>query len=283
VPRGPDSPWGAPSGPEGTLIEIFQYEFLRNALLAGVLASVACGIVGSFVLVKRIVFLAGGIAHASFGGIGLGYLLGVNPVHSALAFSLLSAMGMGATVKRIRVSEDAAIGILWTIGMALGILFVGLSPGYAPDLFSYLFGNILMVPTGDLILMAVLDLFILLVTLTLYKELVAVCFDEEFATVAGLPTRTLYLLLLAMVALTVVMLIRIVGIILVLALITIPAATARRFSTGMKRMIALSVLFGIIFVIAGLLLSYLFNLPSGATIILVGGGAFVLLELFRRR
>ena len=207
------------------MLEALQYEFMRNALIAGLLASVACGIVGVYVVVKRIVFISGGIAHASFGGIGLGYFLGINPVLGALVFAVASALGMGAVIKRTKLPEDTAIGILWAMGMALGIIFIGLTPGYAPDLFSYLFGNILTVPFSDLILMLVLDAVIVSMAIALHKEFLALSFDEEFGTVVGVPVEALYLLLLCMIALTVVVLIRVVGSILVIALLTIPAAT----------------------------------------------------------
>lgn len=263
------------------MIPLLEYDFLRNALLAGLLVSVACAIVGTFVVVRKMVFLAGGIAHASFGGIGIGYLFGLNPLLSALAFSVFSAVGMGIAVKKVRVSEDSAIGILWAIGMALGVLFVGLTPGYVPDLFSYLFGNILMVPTEELLIMAILDLLILVVAVTFYKELVAVCFDEEFAWVVGVKTQLLSLMLLVMVAFSIVMLIRTVGIVLVLALITIPSVIARHLTASLRRMMFLSGGLGFGFVVGGLFLSYLLDVPSGATIVLIGGGTFIIAEGIR--
>jgi len=253
------------------VLEVLQYEFMRNALIAGLLAAVACGIVGVYVVVKRVVFISGGIAHASFGGIGLGYFLGINPILGAMFFTIASALGMGLVTKRTRLHEDAAIGILWAMGMALGIIFTGLAPGYAPDLFSYLFGNILTVPAFDLILMLILDAVIIILVLLFYKELLLLSFDEEFSTVAGVPTERLYLLLLCLIALTVVVLIRVVGIILVIALLTIPAALARQFTHSIKKMMFFSILAGAVFTFSGLWLSYLLDLASGATIILVSG------------
>ena len=244
---------------------------MQNALMAGLLAAVACGIVGVYVVVKKIVFISGGIAHASFGGIGLGYLLGINPVLGAMVFTIASALGIGLVTRRTRLPEDTAIGILWAMGMALGVIFIGLSPGYAPDLFSYLFGNILTVPVSDLILMLILDAVIIIIVFLFYKEFLFLSFDEEFSTVAGMPTERLYLLLLCLVALTVVVLIRVVGIILVIALLTIPAALARQFTHSLKKMMLLAVLAGAVFTFLGLWLSYLLDLASGATIILVSG------------
>ena len=253
------------------MLEVLQYEFMRNALIAGLLAAIACGIVGVYVVVKRVVFISGGIAHASFGGIGLGYFLGINPVLGAMFFTIASALGMGLVTKRTRLPEDTAIGILWAIGMALGIIFISLTPGYAPDLFSYLFGNILTVPAFDLMLMLILDAVIIILVLLFYKEFLLISFDEEFSTIAGVPTERLYLLLLCLIALTVVVLIRVVGIILVIALLTIPAALARQFTHSLKKMMLLSILAGAVFTLSGLWLSYLLDLASGATIILVAG------------
>jgi zinc transport system permease protein len=253
--------------------EVLQYEFMQNALIAGLLAAVACGIVGVYVVVKRIIFISGGIAHAAFGGIGLGYLVGISPVIGALIFSLASALGMGYVTRRTRLPEDTAIGILWAVGMALGIVFIGLSPGYAPDLFSYLFGNILTVPVSDLWLMFILDIAIIGTVIAFYKEFLALSFDEEYSIVLGVPVEILYLVLLAMIALTVVVLLRIVGLILIIALLTMPAALARQFTYDLRKMMVLSTLFGALLTFGGLWLSYVLDLASGATIVLLGGVA----------
>ncbi len=253
------------------MIDALQYEFMRNALYAGLLAAVACGIIGSYVVVKKMVSVSGAISHSSFGGIGIGYFAGISPVLGALFFTVASALGMGLVIKRTKLPEDTAIGILWAMGMALGIIFIGLTPGYAPDLFSYLFGNILTVPFSDLIMMIVLDFVIITVVSLLYKEFLTISFDEEFGTVIGIPAERLYLVLLCLVALTVVVLIRVVGIILVIALLTIPAAIARQFTHNLFKMMLLSVLFGAILTFGGLWLSYEFDVASGATIILLSG------------
>jgi zinc transport system permease protein len=262
--------------------EIFQYEFMRNAFMAALLASFACGIIGTYIVVKRIVFISAGIAHAAFGGIGLGYFLGINPVLAVLPFSIASALGIGLVSRRTGVSEDTTIGIIWAVGMALGVIFIGLTPGYAPDLFGYLFGNILTVPLGDILMMLIIDVIILGVVVLLYKEFLALSFDEEFAEISGVRVELLYLLLLSLVAFTVVMLIRIVGIILVIALLTIPAAIAKQCTYHLKKMMFLSILFGILLTVSGLWLSYLFNLASGATIILTGGVLFGIFSACRR-
>lgn len=264
------------------MIDILQFEFMRNALYAAILVSIACGIVGTFVVVKRIVFISGGITHAAFGGIGLGYLLNVNPVLTAIPFSLLAACAIGMLRRHTKISEDSAIGMLWAVGMALGILFIGLTPGYAPDLMSYLFGSILTVPLSDIIIMIILDVIIVMTVFVFYKEFHALAFDEEFSSVAGVPTQTLYVLLLCLVALSVIILIRVVGIILVLALLTIPAVIARQFTMRLNRMIIYSTIVAIACAVVGLWLSYVLDLPSGATIVLVLSAAFLGAVFIRR-
>ncbi|MFC1924070.1 metal ABC transporter permease [Chloroflexota bacterium] len=266
------------------MIDALQYEFTEHALIAGLLAAIACGIIGVYVVVNRIVFISGGIAHASFGGIGLGYFVGISPVLGAMFFSIASALGMGLVARKTKLPEDTAIGIMWAMGMALGIIFIGLAPGYAPDLFSYLFGNILTVPFSDIILILILDAIIVTIVIALYKEFMALSFDEEFGTVAGAPIGALYLLLLCMIALTVVVLIRVVGIILVIALLTIPAALARQFTHNLWKMMLLAILFGEAFTFGGLWLSYELDVASGATIILLSGTVLLVYSgLFRIR
>jgi zinc transport system permease protein len=251
------------------MFDLLQYSFIQNAIIAAILASLACGIIGVYVVVKKIVSITGGIAHASFGGVGLGYFLGINPMLGVLPFSLASAMVMGTVGKKSKIPEDSAIGILWSLGMAIGVIFVYLTPGYAPELMTYLFGNILTVPQSDLYIMFILDIVIVGSVYLFYKEFLALCFDEEFTTVQGLPTEKLYLFLLCIVALTIVVLIKVVGIILVIALLTIPACLSRKFTHNLKQMMLISIVFGTIISISGIGLSYLLDVPSGATIILV--------------
>ncbi len=251
------------------MIEIFQYTFIRNALIAAVLVNIACGIVGTFVVVKRIALLSGGISHATFGGIGLGYFLGINPMITAVPFSLASAFAIGLLSKKGKLSEDTAIGIFWAAGMALGVIFINLTPGYAPDLFSYLFGNILTIPVTDLYIMLALDFVVVILVIVFFRELSAISFDEEFSTVIGIPNNVFYIMLLAMVSLSVVLLIRIVGIILVIALLTIPAAICRQFTYSIKKLIISSMITGTVLTIGGLSISYMLDMASGATIILL--------------
>lgn len=263
------------------MIEILQYEFMRNAVIAALLSSIACGIIGTYVVVRKIGFISGGIAHAAFGGIGIGYYLGVNPLLGLIPFSLFSALGIGLLSKKAKVAEDTAIGAFWAAGMAIGVLFIGLAPGYAPNLFSYLFGNILTVPRADLFMIAGLDLFIALIVVGFYKELLAISFDEEYAEASGVKTMAFYLLQLCLIALTVVVLVRVVGIVMVIALLTIPPAIARKFSRNLMVMMALSSLLCAFFTLAGLWLSYVFDTASGAMIILVAATAFMMTAAVR--
>ncbi len=206
--------------------EALQFEFMRNALWAGFLVSIACGIIGTFVVINRLVFISGGIAHAAYGGIGLGYFFQFNPMLGAILFSLVSALGMRLVQRKKRQRADTIIGVMWAVGMAMGIIFVDLTEGYKADLMSYLFGSILAVPTSDLLIMLILDLIIVTLVILFYKELLAISFDETFATVTNVPVDAIYLTLMCLVALTVVMMMRVVGLILVIALLTMPAAIA---------------------------------------------------------
>lgn len=261
---------------------ILAYEFFRNAVIAGLIASIACGIIGSYVVVKRLVSVSGGLAHAAFGGIGLGYLLGFDPVAGAVGFTAGIALLMGLIREKMHQHIDTLVGAVWAGGMAAGILFIALSPGYAPELFGFLFGNILLIPTGDLVLMGVLALVIGVVVTVLFTQLEAVTFDEEYAKVMNLPVTGLFLLLMFLIALTVVVLIRVVGIILVIALLTLPAAIAREYSSRLPVMMILSAGFAAIFTLGGLFLSYELDVPSGATIILLAAGGYGLMLLARR-
>lgn len=256
--------------------EALQFSFMRNALLAGILVSIACGIVGTLVVINRIVFISGGIAHAAYGGIGLSYYLRFDPVLGAIVFSVAAALGMGVVQRKTRQRTDTIIGVMWAIGMAIGIILVDLTAGYKADLMSYLFGSILAVPTGDLRLMLGLDLLIILGVALLYKELLAISFDQTFAAVRNVPVDAVYMLLLTMIALTVVMMMRVVGLIMVIALLTMPAAISGMWVRDMKKMMVLASLLGIAFTTTGLWLSYQFNLTSGATIILVSGVVYLL-------
>jgi zinc transport system permease protein len=268
------------------MLEALQFEFMRNALLAGLLTSVACGVIGTFVVVNRIVFLSGGIAHAAYGGIGLAFFFGLPFVVGTLGFALLVAMVMAVVTLKARHRSDTIIGVLWAVGMALGVILLDLTPGYNVDLMSFLFGSILAVPTSDLWLMLVLNILILLTVGYFYHDFLALSYDEDFAKLRGVRVKLLYFLLLAMVALSVVMIIRLVGLILVIALLTIPPYIAEKYSGSLRTMMFLSFLLSCFFTMVGLWVSYVFNLTSGATIIMVAGVCFFIslfFELLRSR
>jgi zinc transport system permease protein len=256
--------------------DALQLEFMRNAVIAGLLVSVICGVLGTLVVVNRIVFISGGIAHAAYGGIGLGLYFGVSPALGATLFSVAVSMVMGVASIKSRERADTIIGVMWALGMALGIIFTELTPGYNVDLMSYLFGSILSVPGSDIWYMLCLNLVVILFAFYFYKELVAMSYDEEFSFVVGIPVRALYFVLLGLISLSVVMIIRVVGLILVIALLTIPPFIAEKYTGSLGKMMVLASLLSMVFTLAGLWVSYQLNLASGATIIMVAGFAFFL-------
>ena len=251
------------------MLEALGFEFMRNALLAGLLAGIACGIIGTLVVVNRIVFISGGIAHAAYGGVGLALVLGFSPLLGIMGFSLVIAVIMALASLKIKHRADTIIGVLWAAGMALGVVLLDLSPGYNVDLISYLFGSILTVPNSDLWLILVLDVVVVATVGYYYHGLVALAYDEEFAQVRGVPVEGLYILLMVLVALSVVMMVQIVGLILVIALLTIPPSIAEKFAGSISRMMVYAILLNLVFTTSGLWLSYYFNLTSGASIIMV--------------
>ena len=258
-------------------IEVLKSQgFMQNAVIIGLLASVACGVMGTYVVVKRIVFISGGISHAVLGGMGIAYYYGYHPIHGAVVSALVAAVVIGLVSVRYHQYEDTIIGALWATGMAVGILFIYKTPGYSIDLMSYLFGNILMVKRESVYLLASLDALIIVLVFLFYKRFLAVCFDEEYSELQGIGVVTTYLLLLCLIALTVVILIQVVGIILVIALLTLPAATARYYARSLVQMMILASFLGAVFTTSGLIVSYQPNLPAGATIILIAGLAYLL-------
>jgi len=261
---------------------LFSYQFMQHALIACLLASVGCGIIGTYVVVKRIGFLAGGIAHTVLAGMGIAYFLGSAPMLGAIIVALLSALLVGYIKLRWHQDEDILIAAFWSVGMAVGILFISRTPGYNIDLMSYLFGNILLVTSRDLFYMLLLDLAIIILVIIYYKQFLATAFDEEFAGLRGVHVEWVYILLLCAIALTVVLLINIVGLILVMALLVLPAATAAQFVGSITRMMFVSILLSIVITVSGLLLSYQPDLPSGSTIIVLAGAVYVLAIVLRR-
>jgi len=264
------------------MIEALQFEFIRNAIMAGLLASVICGIMGTLVVVNRIVFLSGGIAHAAYGGIGLAFYFGWPYIWGTVGFSLVAAMVMAAISLKIKHRADTIIGVVWALGMAFGILLIDLTPGYNVDLMSYLFGSILTVPKSDLVIMLIMGILVTLFVAYFYKDLLALSYDEEFARIRGVPVTGLYFTLIAMLAVTIVMIIQVVGLILVIALLTIPPFIVERHAKSLLQMMVGSSLLGVVFTISGLWLSYRYNLTSGASIIMVAGIVFFISALIDR-
>ena len=249
---------------------LFEYEFIQNAFFATIIASIVGGIVGVIIVEKKMVMMTGGIAHTSYGGVGLSYLLGFQPILGAFIFSIFAALRIGAINNRRSSSRDIIIAMFWSLGMALGILFIGLTPGYPPMVTTYLFGNILTVTRLDLILMLILTIIILAVIIIFYQDWKAHLFDQEFTKIMNNKTKILENVLLILLALTVVVLIRVVGIILVIALLSIPAS-ASSFLTGKLylRMIY-SMIFSFVFIFTGLIVSYYTEISSGAVIVFAG-------------
>lgn len=261
---------------------LVHYPFLQNALLACVLASVGCGIMGTYVVVKRIGFLAGGIAHSVLAGMGIACFLGSSPLLGAVVTAVLAGACIGWINLRCKQNEDVLIAAFWSVGMAVGILFLTRTPGYSIDLMSYLFGNILLVSNRDLVMMFSLDFIIVTIVIAFYKQFLAASFDEEFARLRGINIEAFYILLMCLVALTVVLLIQIVGLILVIALLTLPAASAREIVGSVSGIMLVSVLLSILITVSGLAISYGPDLPAGSTIVITAGFVYALVVTWVR-
>ncbi len=261
------------------IAQLFEYQFLSNAVWASVLAAISCGIIGTYIVSKRIVFIAGGITHASFGGIGLGFFLGWNPIAGALGFSVLVALGIQYLSKHTNIREDSVIATLWAFGMALGVIFVYLTPGYTPNLMSFLFGSILTVSAVDLYMMLVVVFILGLFFILFFRSILYLSFDEDFARTKTRFVDLFSYILISLTALVIVVNIRVVGIILVLSLLTIPQNIANLFFEDFKQIMFASIGINLIGTLGGLWISYLYNIPSGATIIICLVALFVLAKM----
>lgn len=248
-------------------MNLLEYTFFQHALLGSLLASIACGIIGTYIVTRRLVFISGGITHASFGGIGLGLFAGISPLLSAAVFSVLSAFGVEWLSKRKDMREDSAIAVFWTLGMALGIMFSFLSPGFAPDLSAYLFGNILTITEVDLWLLGLLSVLLTGFFALYIRPIIYIAFDREFARSQKIPVAFFEYTLMMFIALTIVACLRMVGIVLAISLLTLPQMTANLFTHNFKKIIGLSVVIGFLSCLGGLFISYHWKVPSGASII----------------
>ena len=265
-------------------MDILRYTFFQNALWASLLISIACGIVGTYVVSRRIVFISGGITHASFGGLGMGFYFGINPLLSALLFAIASAFGVeylshSGNYRQLR--EDSVIATVWSLGMAIGVVFIFLTPGYAPNLSAYLFGNILTVTKSDLLWMAILSASLVLVYILGKRTLVYIAFDRNFAFTQHIPVRFVEYMMMLLIAATIVLSIRLIGIMLLMSILTVPQMTANLFTSNYYKITVASCLLGLFGCISGLFLSYFFNIPSGAFIILTLITLFLIAKIFR--
>lgn len=249
------------------MLELFQYTFFQHALLGSLLASIACGIIGTYIVTRRLVFISGGITHASFGGVGIALYTGISPIFSASIFSVLCAMGVQWLSTRRDMREDSAIAMIWTFGMAIGIIFSFLAPGFTSDLSAYLFGNILTISDTDLWVLAAVSILLIVLFALYIHPIISLAFDKEFSRSQGIPVALFEYILMICIALTIVACLRMVGIVLAISLLTIPQMTANLFTFNFKKMIGLSIVIGFVSCIGGLILSYWLNVPSGATII----------------
>lgn len=247
--------------------DLLSYTFFQNALLGSLFASIACGIIGSYVVIRRLVFISGGITHASLGGIGMGFYFGWNPIFSAMIFSILSAFGIEWLSSRQGVREDSAIGSFWSLGMAIGIIFIYLKPGFAPNLSDYLFGNILTIAKPDIIYLAILSTILIITFLLFGKQILFAAFDPDFAKTRNLPVNLIKYAMMMGIAITIVLSIRLVGIVLLMSILTVPQMTANLFTSNFVKMIFLSILLGFFGCLVGLFLSAVLDVPSGVFII----------------
>jgi zinc transport system permease protein len=260
-------------------MSILQYEFVQNALIAGVLLSIVAGIIGSLIVIKRDTFLIGGIAHASFGGLGLFYFLGLNPILGAFTVAMASGSVIGASNEKQLQSHNALIGVLWAFGMALGIIFITITPGYAPNLLTYLFGDILTVTRGDILNIFIYDLALLSLLFLFFRPLMVYLFDKEFASLHGIKVKIYRLLYYLFISIAVVLMIRSVGIILVLALLTIPPLIVLPMFKRLHHIMIMSVLTSLVIFIGGFFIAYYTNLPTGPIIISTGTVLLLIVRL----
>ena len=264
------------------MFELFSMDFMQNALVAAVLVAVACGVMGIFVVVNRLTALSGGVAHASFGGVGLACFFGFSPMLGSLGFALACAMLMGFLTWQDRKKSDTFIGVIWAGGMALGVILTDLTPGYGGDMMSFLFGSLLTVPTDLLYWMGALLVFILGAVTICFRKFLAISYDPEFARVRGIPVLNYYMLLIGLIALTVVIAVQAVGMILVIALLTIPGYIAECYSKNLTQMMLISVAVSLALVVAGLLLACQLNFVVGPTIIVCGVILYLLNFAFKK-
>lgn len=261
-------------------LDLFHHDFFTNAILGGLFASISCGIIGTYIVIRRLVFISGGITHASLGGLGIGFYFGFNPILSAMIFSILSAFGIEWLSSRQDVREDSAIAAFWSFGMAIGIICIFLKAGFAPNISDYLFGNILTITSTDIIFFVALSCILSLIFFFFKREILYVAFDSDFAKTRNLPVKFIEYIMMFFVAVTIVLTIRLVGVVLLMSLLTIPQMTANLYTANFSKMILLSIIFGLVGCTIGLCLSAFINVPSGAFIIFILIAIYFICRIF---
>lgn len=265
-----------------SVFSVFEYEFFRNAVIGCLLASIVCGIVGTYIVTRRLVFISGGITHASFGGIGLGVYLGISPILGATAFAVASALGVRWLTDGRGVRQDSAIAIFWTLGMSVGIIFCYLTPGFITDMASYLFGSLLTIGVADIIILAVLAVVVLVVFAVFRRVIIAVAFDSDFARIQRLPVAVVEYGMMVLVAVTIVATLRMIGVVMVISLLTVPQVTANLFTHNYSTMSLLSIAVSMMFCLVGFAVSFWLSVPSGAAIILVSVIGYAFARIIKR-
>lgn len=252
------------------MLDILSYEFIQRAIWASLLISILAGVIGTFIVIKRLVFISGGISHAAFGGLGIFYYFGLPPIYGGYLIAVIAAIILGLSNREKVLTQSSMIGVIWAVGMAVGILFIAQTPGYAPNLLTYLFGNILSITSADIITLVALNLVVIAIVAILFKEIVAVGFDEEYAFIQGVPVKMIMTIFMLLIAITIVTLIRMVGVILVIALLTIPPMISLLFVRSFKLVILSSIALSIMIILTGLAGSYFMDMPTGPVIIVIG-------------
>ncbi len=263
-------------------MEIFQYTFFQNALLGVVIVSIMSAMIGTYIITRRLMFITGGVTHACFGGLGLGYYLGVSPIIMAGVFAVASSLGVEWLTTKQRVREDSAISVMWALGMAIGTLFIFLTPGYVPELNSFLFGNILTITKNDLLAFVVFTIIFILFFCSCYRVIVSCAFDNDFALTQGQPVMLINTIMTVAIAICVVLTIRLIGIMLLMSLLSMPQMIAEVYTNRLKPMMIISVIISIVCSVAGLLCSYLMGVPASATIVLALVVVYIIARIFKK-
>ena len=263
-------------------MEIFQYTFFQNALLGVVVVSIMSAMIGTYIITRRLMFITGGVTHACFGGLGLGYFLGISPIVMAGVFAVASSIGVEWLTTKQRVREDSAISVMWAMGMAIGTLFIFLTPGYVPELNSFLFGNILTITKADLIAFTVFTIIFVIFFCSCYRIIVSCAFDRDFARTQGQPVVLVNTIMTVAIAICVVLTIRLIGIMLLMSLLSMPQMIAEVFTNRLKPMMIISVIISIVCSVAGLFCSYLMGVPASATIVLALVTVYIIARIFKK-